>query len=101
MKRKKQANNKNIELGTSLSIFNAAILHEKITGAYKESDRIEIDLNAITDCDTAGIQLLYSLKKSCLDSGKKISLTNPSDAVTAALERMSMSWEHLSGRQRV
>ena len=97
MGRKKQANNKNIEIDTSLSIFNAAVLHEKITEAYKEFDRIEIDLNDITVCDTAGIQLLYSLKKSCL-AGKEISLTNPSDAVTVALERMSMSWEHLSER---
>ncbi|MGD9157151.1 MAG: STAS domain-containing protein [Desulfobacteraceae bacterium] len=88
----------NIEIDTSLSIFNAATLHEKITKAYKKFDRINIDLKKITDCDTAGIQLLYSLKKSCLDVGKELSLTNPSDAVTGALERMSMSWEHLSDR---
>lgn len=88
----------NIEIDTSLSIFNAATLHEKIADTYKRFDRINIDLKDITDCDTAGIQLLYALKKSCLDAGKEISLTNPSDAVTDALKRMSMSWEHLSDR---
>ena len=96
MGRKKQVNNGNIEIDTSLSIFNAALIHEKITEAYKKYDRIEIDLKEITDCDTAGIQLLYSLKKSCIEAGKEISLINPSEAVIEALNRMSMSWEHLT-----
>ncbi len=91
MGRKKQINKNNIEIDTSLSIFNAASIHEKIKEAYEQYDSIEIDLKDITDCDTAGIQLLYSLKKSCLDAGKEISLINPSDAVISALERMSMS----------
>ena len=94
MGRKKQPPKKNIEIDASLSIFNAAVIHEKIKDAYNKYDSIEIDLKDITDCDTAGIQLLCSLKKSCIDAGKEFTLTNPSDAVTAALERMSMSWEH-------
>ncbi len=93
MGRKKQSKIKNIEIDTSLSIFNAATIHKKITEAYRKYDSIEIDLKEITDCDTAGIQLLCSLKKSCLDAGKEITLTNPSNAVTDALERMSISWE--------
>ena len=84
-----------VELNTSLSVYNAAKLHSQLTEAYKNSDRIEIDLKNITDCDTAGIQLLFSLKKSCLDAGKQISLINPSEAVNDALNRMSISWETL------
>ena len=95
MGRKKQNNKGNVEIDTSLSIFNAAMIHEKITETYKAFDSIEIDLNGIIYCDTAGIQLLYSLKKSCMDTGKVFSLINPSDAVTEALERMSMSWNLL------
>ena len=79
MGRTKKVNKGNIEIETSLSIFNASKLHEKIAAAYKESDRIEIDLKEITDCDTAGIQLLYSLKKSCINTGKEIFLNNPSE----------------------
>ena len=95
MGRKKQINNEKIETGSSLSISNVAMIHSKIIEAYKKFNRIEIDLSDITDCDTAGIQLLYSLKKSCLDAGKEVSLINPSDAVTDALERMSISLNHL------
>lgn len=95
MGRKKKVKNKSMEMGTSLSIFNAKELHDQLTGIFGDADRIEIDLKKITDCDTAGIQLLYSLKKSCLESGKDISLTNPSDAVKDALNRMSVSWETL------
>ena len=96
MKRKKHVNKGNVEIEESLSIFNAAKIHKKIIDAYNNFNRIEIDLNHVTNCDTAGIQLLYSVKKSCLEAGKEISLVNPSDAVTDALDRMSMSWEHLS-----
>ncbi|MBN2419576.1 MAG: STAS domain-containing protein [Deltaproteobacteria bacterium] len=96
MGRKKQVNKGNIEIGTSLSIFDATMIHTKIIEAYKTLDRIEIDLKDITDCDTAGVQILYSLKKACIDTGKTFALVNPSDAVTDALERMSMTFENLT-----
>lgn len=95
MGREKKVNKVNVEIDTSLSIFNAALLHEKIIEAYRTFESLEIDLKDITDCDTAGIQLLYALKKGCLDAGKELSLVNPSTAVTDALDRMSMSWDHL------
>ena len=93
---KKKDNTEKIEIETSLSIFNAAMIHEKILEAYNKFDAMEIDLKNITDCDTAGIQLLISLKKSCGETGKEISLVNPSEAVTDALERMSITWEHFN-----
>jgi anti-anti-sigma regulatory factor len=77
-----------VETGDSLSVFKAAQLHAKIVEAYTTSDTIEIDLSKITDCDTAGIQLLYSLKKSGLRDGKNIIIKNISSAVENALNRM-------------
>ncbi len=95
MGRKKQMKTENVELDTSLSVYTAAKIHSQLAEVYKNSDRIEIDLKNITDCDTAGIQLLFSLKKSCLDAGKEIFLKNPSEAVNDALNRISISWETL------
>ena len=51
MGRKKQMNTGNIEIGTSISINNATMLHEKLLAAYKESEKLMIDLNGVTDCD--------------------------------------------------
>jgi anti-anti-sigma regulatory factor len=93
MGKKKQDKKGNIEIDSSLCVSNASMIHNKIMEAYKELEAIEIDLKNITDCDTAGIQLLYALKKSCVDAGKSFSLINPSDAVTEALRRAAIPWE--------
>lgn len=88
MARKKQLKNGKLEIEDSLSIFDAVILHEKIVNIYKNSDTVEINLKNIINCDTAGVQLLYSLKKSSLNDDKKLSIINPSCAVENALNRM-------------
>lgn len=88
--------NKNMEIGSSLTVYNIAELHDKFKEIINNSDRVEIDLENITDCDTSGIQLLYSLKKSCLNKDKEISIINPSAAVNEALNRISMTWEIFS-----
>ncbi|MBN1907810.1 MAG: STAS domain-containing protein [Deltaproteobacteria bacterium] len=79
---------RNVDTGASLSVFRAAELHALIFEAYREADTIEIDMVNVTDCDTAGIQLLYSLKKSSLRDGKKIIIKNISRAVENTLNRM-------------
>ena len=93
---KKKDKKGKIEIDKSLSIFNAAMIHKNIIDAYSKFDRMEIDLKDVTDCDTAGIQLLISLQKTCDDAGKEFSLINPSEAVIDAMERMSMSWKHIN-----
>jgi|WetSurMetagenome_2_1015567.scaffolds.fasta_scaffold597909_2 anti-anti-sigma regulatory factor len=80
-----------IETGDSLSVFKAAQIHAKIVEVYSTSDTIEIDLSNVTDCDTAGIQMLYSLKKSSLRDGKNIIIKNISGAVEDAMNRMCVS----------
>jgi anti-anti-sigma regulatory factor len=82
---------RDVDAGASLSVFKAAYLYEKIFEAYREADTIEIDLGKVTDCDTAGIQLIYSLKKSGLKDGKNIIIKNISGAVEDTLNRMCIS----------
>ena len=95
MVRKKQMKKGIIEIEASLTIFNVAELQNQILKILKNSNKIEVDLKDITECDTAGIQLLYSLKKSCLSEGKDFSLLNPSDDFNEALNRMSIPLETL------
>ncbi|MBN1907801.1 MAG: STAS domain-containing protein [Deltaproteobacteria bacterium] len=85
--------NKNTEIGSSLTVYNIAELHVKFQELINNADRIDIDLNSITDCDTSGVQLLHSVKKSCLEKNKEISLKNPSAAVHEALNRISTTWD--------
>lgn len=85
---KKQIKTKNIELDNSLSIFDIASLHKKLLEAYSNSDQMEVDLHNVTSCDTAGIQLLYSLRKSSIEDGKELTVINPSGAVKEVLDSM-------------
>jgi anti-anti-sigma regulatory factor len=81
----------NIETGDSLTVFNATALHEIIVEAYRTSDTVELDLSNINSCDTAGIQMLYSLKKSSIRDGKNIIIKHISGAVEDAMNRMCVS----------
>ncbi len=87
---KKQDKPVKIEIEKSLTIFEAASVHNKIMESYKNSKDIEIDLNSVTSCDTAGIQILYSLKKSGNRDGKKIIFSDPSGALEKALKEMDI-----------
>jgi ABC-type transporter Mla MlaB component len=79
---------RDIETGASFSVFKVAELYDNFFNAYREADTIEIDLGNVTDCDTAGIQLLYSLKKSGIKDGKNVIIKNISSAVEDTLNRM-------------
>lgn len=88
---KKKSTTPNIDTGDSLTISNATALREILVEAYKTSKTIELDLGNISNCDAAGIQMLYSLKKSCQRDEKNLNIKNISGAVEDAMNRMCIS----------
>ena len=90
MAKAKQGETVKIKTEKSLSIFEAASFYKQITESYKGAREIEIDFKDLESCDTAGIQILYSLKKSGLRDEKKIIFKDPSGTFENLLKEMNI-----------
>jgi len=71
-KPKKGETQAKIFLAGNLGISNLEKIVEKFKELEKDYDEIEINLNDVSVMDLATIQLLLSMKKSCLKHKKKI-----------------------------
>lgn len=79
---KKQDKNKTvIRLSGDLSIYSAAEILSQLLEHQKKSEELVLNLEAISDMDTAGFQVLVSLKEESFRSGKELKLKKHSDAV--------------------
>lgn len=47
----------------------------------------ELDLSAVSECDTAGVQLLVAARRQARARGTALALHNPSEPVREALQR--------------
>lgn len=72
-----------------LTIHQAAVLREQLLAAC-ESGSTTLDLRAVTECDTAGVQLLLALDHSLQRQGRRLQLQNLPPVVQEALRRCGL-----------
>ncbi len=70
-----------LTLSGELTIYTAAMLKERLVRELEASGSMEIDLGKVTELDTAGFQVLYSLRRTCARRGKELKISSPSQAV--------------------
>ncbi|RJG01198.1 STAS domain-containing protein [Noviherbaspirillum sedimenti] len=69
-----------------MSIFRAAELKSMLLASLDNSATLEIDLSAVTEFDTAGVQLLMAAKKAAQARQRELRLTAHSAAVLEVFE---------------
>lgn len=74
-----------LALGGELTIASAAAVREQLLAALRNDAPLDIDLSAVDEFDSAGMQLLLAAKKSAELTGKALRLTHPSRAITDVL----------------
>ncbi len=79
-----------IVLEGNLLIDRVAEARPGIMTAIAESNDIQLDVAGIRACDTAGIQLLLSVRGSALAKGASMQLTARSPSFIAAGERIAV-----------
>ena len=66
----------------ALSISGAASLHKELVNCLESCNGLTtLDMTNAKECDTAGIQLLYSARRSFEKAGKSFSVENPTDEI--------------------
>jgi anti-anti-sigma factor len=64
-----------------MTIYQATELKQSLLAFLEQGDQLEIDLSAVTEIDTAGVQLLIAAGKTAEARQKRLRLARPSAAV--------------------
>lgn len=70
-----------LKVEDALTIYDAAALRETLLKCLRAEEDVALDLSETTGCDTAGLQLLCSLRKSAERLGKQVRVADASRAV--------------------
>ena len=82
-----------ITIGEDMTIYHAATQKQALIEALKASARLEIDLSAVGEIDTAGFQLLVLIKREAQRLGKQAKIVAHSEAVRELLDFYNMAAE--------
>ena len=73
-----------------MTIYRATELKQILVDAVNGGQDLEIDLSAVTEIDTAGVQLLMLAKKLAQSKQQQLHLTGHSPAVLEAFELLNL-----------
>lgn len=80
-----------------LTIYQVGEIQERMIAALENNNGIELDLQNITECDMAGVQLLCSLKKSADKKDNRMIMSGVSQPVKDAFSRAGMNLDMIYG----
>lgn len=74
-----------------LTIYRAAELKAELLAALAEPGDLDLELDAVDEFDTAGVQLLLAARKTAQAAGRSLRLVSPSPVVTRALGTLGLA----------
>lgn len=89
-----------IKIGGGLTIETADDLRRRLIAAVDGNPNVVCDFADVDTCDTAGLQLLYSLRITALQRGHAFHVTAISSAIRTAAEAVGLSMQVLTASQR-
>jgi anti-sigma B factor antagonist len=66
--------NMNFTVEKKITIYEVTEIHKKILSLMEKESNLQIDLSQVTECDTAGIQLLCSILRTAQKKGETITI---------------------------
>ena len=82
-----------LSLCEDLTIYHALEQKKILLDALAEADELELDLQPVSEIDTAGLQLLILLKKEAQSAGKGVSIVAHSQAVRSVIDFCNLAAE--------
>lgn len=80
-----------IAIADDMTIYNATAQKQQLIDALVAHDKLEIDLSAVAEIDTAGIQLLILLKREARRLDKHITIVAHSPAVREVVDFFNLA----------
>jgi len=80
-----------VRVEDEMTIYSAATMRESLLAALAKGDEFEVNLEKVTEIDTAGAQLLLAFKQACDHDGKDLRVVHPSPPVVDVLAALGMA----------
>ena len=74
-----------------MTIYRAAELKQTLLASLEQAEELEVDLAAVTELDTAGVQLLILAKKQALTKQRTLRLIAHSPTVLEVFELLNLA----------
>ena len=74
-----------------MTIYEAVEIRGELIEQFAASDSITLALDAVTECDTAGVQLLWAAIKTGKDERKNFCIESLSGAVVDAIAQVGLN----------
>ena len=75
----------------NMTIYEAAADKPVLLEALDHANEVEIDLSAVAEMDTAGLQLLILAERESLKAGKRLSIVGHSESSLDVLDRYNLA----------
>lgn len=82
-----------LNLSGELTIYQVEEITKQLCASFANAEELVIDLMQTEKIDTAGFQLLISLKKSCETTQKRFELVGISDSVQNFMTLFGYEWD--------
>lgn len=79
-----------IKIEDEMTIYTAAEHKDALTGHITDCHDIEVDLSAVSELDSAGLQLLMMLKNLAVEGERKVQFNHHSRAVVEVIELLNL-----------
>ncbi len=86
-----------LKLEGPLTVYEVTEMRDMLIASMNGSRQMILDLQGVTECDTAGIQLLLSARKKAVRDQKFLRITDCSDSVKQAAERIGINSASIMG----
>lgn len=80
-----------VVLSGELTIYDAAALRDRVMALLKGAKQLQLDAEAISEVDLAGIQVLVALRRKGDAQGIPVEIMRSSPALTQALQLLALS----------
>ena len=87
--------NVTLKIEGSMSIYEAAAVRAELLACFDSDEDLALDLKGVTDCDTAGLQLLCAAQKTAAEEGKKFCIAGAPAPVMDLLRDAGVNPEEL------
>ena len=91
MANRKKKSGPPLVIAEDMTIYNAAAQKQRLLDALLATERLEIDLSAVSEIDTAGFQLLVLVKREARRVDKEALIVAHSEAVREVLDSYNMA----------
>ncbi len=87
-----------LSISGDFTVYEVNDAHKALLEYVESGSDFILDLGEVGECDTAAVQLLFSLYKTTAEQGKPVLIKSMSETVKAAFERIGMNPEDIGYR---